>query len=189
MVRFPPIRTGDGVLLLPAYSDLVQQSHFYASEEGETWSLRGSLPLNLLATNLQPSVASLWDGTLLAVARNGAGGWLWVTRSWDGGWTWERPVDGGFRNPGSPAALVKLGSGHLILVFNDSDGARRPLSIAVSADAGRTWRGARVLVDGAGTYSYPGVVEGVDGMIHVVYSHSRRWIGYVAVNEAWVVGG
>ena len=42
----------------------------------------------------EPSVASLHDGSLIALLRNGGSddGPLWVCRSWDDGRTWSYPV-------------------------------------------------------------------------------------------------
>ncbi|MCK4342567.1 MAG: exo-alpha-sialidase [Phycisphaerae bacterium] len=188
-VRFPPVPTADGTLLLPAYDDLFQRALFFASTDGENWTCRSALPLNLLFPNLQPSVVVLDDGRLLAVMRNGGGGWLWVSASDDGGRSWTVPLDSGFPNPASPAALLRLADGSLILIYNDSNTARRPLSITISADEGVTWHPPRVLVDGDGAYAYPTAVQSPDGLIHVVYSHNRERIQHLILNVAWIVAG
>lgn len=188
-VRFPPVRTADGTLLLPAYDDLLQRSLFFGSADGESWSLWSAVFTVPPNQNLQPSVAVLAEGRLLAVMRNGGGGWLWVTASDDGGYSWAAPADSGFPNPGSPAALLRLASGALILIFNDSPAARRPLAIGISADEGATWAPARILVDGDGAYAYPAAVQTPDGLIHIVYSHDRQQIAHITLNEAWIVWG
>jgi predicted neuraminidase len=189
-VRFPPVRLADQTLLLPAYDDLFKQSLFFVSTDGNNWDLRSTLATNPPYPNLQPSVTVLESGRLLAVMRNGGGGgWLWVTVSDDGGQSWAAPADSGFPNPGSATALLKLASGHLVLVYNDSDTARHPLSIAISADEGITWYPPRVLVDGAGAYAYPAAVQSPDGRIQIVYSHDRERIQHLTLNEAWIVAG
>ena len=189
-VRFPPVRLTDGTLLLPAYDDLVTRSLFFASTDGEHWVQRAALVTNVPHQNLQPSVVVLENGRLLAVLRNGGGGWLWVTASDDDGRSWAAPADSGFPNPGSAAALLRLSSGHLILVYNDSNTNRRPLSVTISGDEGTTWYPPRVLADGEGNYAYPATVESPDGLIHIVYSHDREHIQHITLNEAWIaVGG
>lgn len=184
-VRFPPVRTIAGDWLLPAYDDLLQRSLFFASSDGETWDLRSTLTTAWTHPNLQPSVAVLADGRLLAVMRNAGRGWLWVTASDDGGHTWAPPHDSGFPNPASPAALLRLTNGHLALAYNDSNLARHPLSLTLSGDEGRTWLRPRVLVDGDGEYAYPSLIQSPDGLIHIVYSHNRERIMHLVINEAW----
>ncbi len=186
-VRFPPVRLADGSLLLPAYDDLLQRSLFFVSTDGESWAWRSALAADPTHANLQPSVVTLDDGRLLAVMRNAGRGWLWVTASDDGGRSWASPADSGFPNPASPAELLRLASGNLVLIFNDSDAVRRPLSVSISADDGVTWHPPRVLVDGEGNYAYASAVQTGDGLIHVVYSHDREWIGHITLNEAWIV--
>lgn len=187
-VRFPPLRLQTGELLLPAYDDLLQRSLFFASVDGESWTLRSALFTAPPHQNLQPSIVELDDGQLLGVLRNGGGGWLWATASDDGGYTWLSPGDAGFANPNSPALLLHLRSGRLLMVLNDSQTARRPLVATLSADGGHTWTEPRVLVDGEGAYAYPAGVQAFDGLIHVAYSHERERIDVLSFNESWVVG-
>jgi predicted neuraminidase len=186
-VRFPPVRLGDGKLLLPAYDDLLQRALFLVSADGEAWSRRSILATPPPHQAIQPSAVMLDGGRLLVVLRNTGQGWLWVSASDDGGRSWSAPADSGFPNPAAPAALLRLSNGHLALVFDDSRTARRPLSITISADDGVTWYSARVLVDGLGQYAYPAAVQTPDGRIHIVYSHNRDRIQHLTLNEAWIV--
>ena len=185
-VRFPPVRLSDAALVLPAYSDLLPRSLFFASADGDMWRQRGEIVTVPAHANLQPALAKLADGRLLSVMRNGGAGRLWVTQSHDEGRTWAAPADSGFPNPNSPAALLRLAGGNLVLFFNSSATLRRPLSVSISADEGATWHPPRVLVDGDGEYAYPSAVQTPDGLIHVVYSHDRERIGHLAFNEAWL---
>jgi len=82
---------------------------------------------------------------------------------------------------------LTLHSGNLVLVFNDDNARRAPLSIALSPDEGLTWTTPRVLADGTGQYAYPAAVQTPDDLVHVVYSHDRAYIAHVTVNEAWIV--
>lgn len=174
---------------MPAYDDLLQRSLFFASVDGENWVFRSAVATSPPFSNLQPSVAPLADGRLLAVLRNAGQGWLWVTASDDGGRSWSPPADSGFPNPSSPAALLRLVSGSLILIYNDSNAGRRPLSITISGEAGLTWYPPRVLASGQGSYSYPAAVQTPDALIHIVYSHNRERIGHITLNEAWISAG
>ena len=188
-IRFPPIRTAAGTLLLPAYDDLWQRCLFFTSPDGSYWTLTSAVYCPPPFNCIQPSVVRLDDGRLLAVMRNTGGQWLWVMASDDDGNSWSPPMDSGFANPDSPAALLTLTSGNLGLVYNDSSTERRPLSVALSDDEGLSWPSRRILADGDSNFSYPAAVQTPDGLIHVVYSHGRQTIQHVTLNEAWIVAG
>lgn len=185
-VRYPPIRLRDRRLLLPAYDDLFKRTLFFISDDGENWRLQPIVTGDDDARPIQPSVVELASGRLLAVMRNTTGNWLWIMASDDTAMTWSHPADSGFSNPGSAAVMHRLANQHLVLVFNDSPIERRPLTIALSTDDGRTWPYRRVLADGPESYSYPSVTQSPDGLIHVVFSLARRTIRHAAFNEAWI---
>jgi predicted neuraminidase len=185
-VRYPPLRTADGDLLLPGYDDLLQRSLFFVSGDGESWTLRSAVWSDSPHQNVQPSLVRLDSGRLLATMRNVGKDWLWVTASDDGGRSWARPRNSGFANPGSAAQLLRLRSGNLLLVFNDSPSERRPLSIALSPDEGRSWTLPKAVADGDSTYSYPAAIQTPDGLIHVLYSRGRESIRHTVLNEPWI---
>ena len=185
-VRFPPIRLTDGTYLLPAYNDLLLHSLFYTSSDGINWQWRSTLATPQQQAAIQPSVAELNNGDLIAVMRNVGKGELWAARSADKGDAWSPAAPAGFANPDSPAAILRLHSGNLLLVYNDSDTDRRPLVAALSADEGQTWPARRVIIDGDATYSYPTVMQTTAGAIHVVYSFNRDHIRHATFNEAWI---
>ena len=78
---------------------------------------------------------------------------------------------------------------------------RAPLTLAISADGGLTWPLRRIIDDSAGTclsnnsldgrnkeLSYPYLLEGPDGDIHVAYTYFRRAIKYVRLPKGWIDG-
>jgi predicted neuraminidase len=92
----------------------------------------------------------------------------------------------------------------------DEDGTRRafwgtpraPMTLALSADGGRTWPLRRDLETGDGycltnnsrdglnrELSYPTVHQTADGRLHVAFTHHRRAIQHVVVDPAWVGQG
>ncbi len=188
-VRFPPLRTAEGDLLLPAYDDLWKRSLFFTSADGQSWSLRSYVSTDQPNGNIQPSVARLDSGRLLAVMRNTGQQFLWAMASDDSGQTWSTPTDANFANPDSPACLLRLASGRLLLVFNDSPVSRHPLSTTLSADDGRSWTTPRILVDGTGDYAYPSAIQAPDGLVHILYSNNRANIAEISLNEAWIIDG
>jgi predicted neuraminidase len=78
---------------------------------------------------------------------------------------------------------------------------RAPLTLCVSTDGGLTFPLRRVVDDSLGTclsnnsldgrnkeLSYPYLLEGPDGAIHVAYTYFRRAIKYVRLPQGWIDG-
>jgi predicted neuraminidase len=76
---------------------------------------------------------------------------------------------------------------------------RAPMTVAISADDGKTWPWKRNLEVGDGycmtnnssdqrnrEYSYPSILQTADGMIHIAYTVFRQKIRYVRVSEEWI---
>lgn len=186
-VRNPPIRLDDSALLLPAYSDFWLNGFFFRStDNGETWTTGAAISVdenNLL----QPAVVAMNSADeLLTVARNRGGGRIWSARSNDGGECWTAASQTAFPNPDSAVALIKLTDGRLVMAYNDSDTARTPLVIAVSADDGATWSKRVMIADGEGNFSYPAMAQSPDGMLHLLYTENRERIVHVMVNPTAV---
>jgi predicted neuraminidase len=91
----------------------------------------------------------------------------------DGGRTWGPMQATSLPNPDSGIDAVSLHDGRALLVYNPSREARTPLCLAVSGD-GLSWRNVRVLEDGIGEYSYPAIIRGRDGSLHVSHAWNRR---------------
>jgi predicted neuraminidase len=181
--RNPPVRLANGDLVLAVEGRLKDQrgSLFLLGAEGGTrWSLGG-----LTTGGSQPAVVQRRDGSLFALLRRAPR--LPQIESRDGGRTWSAPVPSKIRNPGAGISLTRLAGGHLILVFNDSDQARTPLSVARSLDEGLTWETPLHLESNPGEYSYPCVIATPDGRIHVSYTFRRYAIKHAEFNEDWLV--
>jgi predicted neuraminidase len=79
---------------------------------------------------------------------------------------------------------------------------RAPLSLCLSGDEGRSFPVRRVVEDGPGTclsndpldgrnkeLSYPAMVQGPDGRLHLAYTFHRRAIKYVRLAADWIDRG
>ena len=132
----------------------------------------------------QPSVVQLSDGTLLAYLRSRPR--VMEMRSGDGGLTWSEPTETPLRCPGSSVALRRLASGAFVVVHNDSETSRTPLSIRLSDDEGKTWAEPLALETNPGEYSYPYAIQTADGLIHVSYTFRRYAVKHVEFNETWL---
>jgi predicted neuraminidase len=106
----------------------------------------------------------------------------------DGGWTWSEGRDSTFQNPNAAVDFLRLASGNLLLVFNDSMTKRTPLVAALSTDGDATYA-RRNIAEGPGDFAYPIVLQGADGRIHTVYTSNRRQeINHAVFTESWLLG-
>ena len=199
-------------ILLPVEWEAKWSAAFLRSEDGgETWEVTGDLGRVAGAKLIQPTVVRLSDGRIMAYMRSQEGH-IFVSYSSDDGLTWSRPEPTPLPNPNSGIDMVRLRSGNLVLVYNpttiardmaklhhawpkrmptgfDAWGPRTPLVAALSPDGGRSWPHRIVLEDGEGEYSYPAVIQGEDGTIHVVYTYRREAIKHVRLSEAEFTNG
>ncbi|WP_421211974.1 sialidase family protein [Aeromonas enteropelogenes] len=76
---------------------------------------------------------------------------------------------------------------------------RAPMTVAISADGGKSWPWLRHLDEGDGycmtnnsmeklnrEFSYPSIKQGLDGSLHIAYTYFRQAIKYVHVTPEWV---
>ncbi len=207
MVRNRPIVLADGAYLLPIYHEVGDDPEqvgagstslflrFDPAASGDrAWTPTGRI--RSPRGNIQPAVAQLADGRLIAYCRRGGGygptkdGWLVRSESRDGGRTWSPGEDSAFPNPNAAVELIALRNGHLVLIYNDSMHERTPLTVALSTDADRTWPARRALASGKNGYAYPAALQAADGRIHVVYtSDGRTVINHAVFDEAWIREG
>jgi len=188
-------------LIVPLYSDGFSFSLMAITDnDGQTWQF--SEPL-VGPGNIQPSIVKRADGALVTYMRdNGPPPQrLHVSESSDKGLTWSLVEDSDLPNPGSGADLVTLRNGHWVLAYNDTEEGRHSLAVSLSTDDGRTWSHTRHLelrsADGPPlSASYPSIIQGAQGSLHVVYSYhgrdsngrSRKTIKYAKFTESWLKG-
>ena len=132
---------------------------------------------------------------LVAYCRRGGGygrgteGWLVRSESRDGGRTWSEGRDSAFPNPNSAVDFLKLATGNLLLVYNDSGTSRVPLTVALSEDGDAHYPVKRNVGTTLDSYAYPVAFQGRDGLVHIVFtSKSRTEIYHATFDEAWVRG-
>ena len=103
---------------------------------------------------------------LLCRTRQGTIGECWSN---DDGETWTPLAPTDLPNPDSGIDAVMLADGRALLVYNHSHTGRTPLNLAISDD-GRSWSALAILENQPGEYSYPAIVQGAEGMVHVTYT-------------------
>ena len=128
----------------------------YSDDDGETWTqsksvMRTPVP-NLSAYGaVEPVGIELNDGRVWMLMRTPLGR-FWETYSSDKGATWSPAQPTAITSSESPAGLVRLRDGRIVLIWNNcmrfpyASGARNVLHAAVSSDEGKTWRGYREII-------------------------------------------
>ncbi|GBC94779.1 Sialidase [bacterium HR16] len=196
MTRVHPFVLDGKRIIVPLYSDGFDFSIMAISDDGgKTW--QASRPLVSFG-GVQPSLVQKRDGTLVAYMRDNGPPPQRVMRSEsrDGGMTWSPVVDDNIPNPGSGLEVIRLQNGHWVMVCNDTEQGRHRLAVLISDDEGKSWKWKRYLENdppGAGSYSYPSVIQAKDGTLHVTYSWSQPGKGscikYAHFSEEWVLRG
>jgi predicted neuraminidase len=204
MVRNNPIVLHDGDYLLPIYHETGHDTEMVGPDStsrflryvrnDRKWVEAGKIRSRI--GNIQPAVAEIAPDHLIAYCRRGGDyqprpdGYVVRAESRDGGWTWSEGQDSPFPNPNAAVDFLKLQSGNLLLIFNDSMSGRTPLTVALSADGDRTYPYRRNIVEGPGSFAYPYAFQAVDGRIHVVYTSERRTVvNHAILDETWIMQG
>ena len=203
MVRNRPIVLSTGDYLLPVYHETGQDTEMvgpdstslflrYDLKSGE-WAPTGRI--KSVNGNIQPAVIELTPGHLIAYCRRGGGygptteGFIVRAESHDGGKTWSEGRNSTFPNPNSAIEFLKLKSGALLLVYNDSMTSRTPLATALSTDGDKTYPHRRTIAEGRNSFAYPIGFQAGDGRVHIVYTSDQRTvINHAVFDEAWVKG-
>lgn len=128
---------------------------------------------------IQPAIVSIGGDRLRLYARSTSNiGAICVADSPDRGvtWTQARPID--LPNPNSGIDAVRLQDGRIVVAYNNTKSGRTPLNLAQSRD-GEHFQMFSVLEDQPGEYSYPAIIQGRDGDLHITYTWNRTKIRYV----------
>ncbi|MBO6117719.1 MAG: exo-alpha-sialidase [Bacteroidales bacterium] len=138
---------------------------------------------------IQPSILKLPDGRLTVLCRT-KNGRLAQSFSKDGGMSWTKVKLTDLPNNNSGTDAVTLKDGRHVLVCNDiatkdgqEMGARSPLSLLVFDKDMKTVLKRIVLEDEKDAeFSYPAVIQGKNGNLHITYTWKRKRIAYKEID-------
>lgn len=191
LVRNKPILATDGRIGLPVYHEFAlkfpQMLWLTPGPDGTVAEYR-IRSLTHQTGLIQPTLVPLDNDRVLMMLRDRSDQRRMRTAySEDNGWTWSDADISSLPNPDAAVDAVRLRDGRILLAYNDASSGRENLRLAISADAGRSWRPGPVIESGQGKeYSYPFLIEGADGLIHLTYTWERTRIKHVEFNVAWL---
>jgi predicted neuraminidase len=201
MVRGRPIVLASGEYILPVYRETGHDTEVVGADSTSCflrWDPKQRQWVELGAIrsrkgNIQPAIVELSPGRLIAYCRRGGGygpvkdGYVVRAESRDSGRTWTEGRDSAFPNPNAAVDFIRLRSGALVLVYNNSMEDRTPLTVGLSADNDKSWPVRRDIAQGKDSFAYPVALQARDGRIHVVYtSHNRKVIEHAVFDEDWL---
>lgn len=181
-IKNKPVALGGGSLLCPSSTEhLGWRAHLERTGDlGKSWEKLGPLNKWRALDAIQPCILTYPYGRMQILCRTQQ---RVVAACWssDGGRNWGIMRATSLPNPDSGIDGVSLRDGRALLAYNPSQEARTPLCLAMSSD-GLSWRDVLVLEDGSGEYSYPAVIQGRDGVLHLTYTWNRRRIRYARLS-------
>ena len=181
---------------------------YFSDDQGATWQASPDvLSFELKARNttrygaIEPVLLELRDGRVWMLVRDRQGHLLQSFSADGARWSPLSATD--FISSDSPAALLRLRDGRIVMVFNSCQngtdprsyamGGREVLHAAISADDGQTWRGFREVfrevpgpLRGDRGTAYASLVENSAGKIIVVSGQGEGRRALFALDPRWL---
>lgn len=195
LVRSPTISWQDGDIGLPAYFEM---GTFYGTliRMDENGKVKDQRAISKGSAGIQPVIVVLDDKQAVAFLRNfsddeAVQGRLLASWTQDGGQSWSELERLSLPNPDSPVAALRLSNGQILLGFNDHETCSDVFRLALSSDAGHSWKRIATLEDHnchkTKAARYPMMRRLKNGEIALTYSFNNKGgIRAYVFNEAWV---
>ena len=212
-IRQPPVQVSEKRWLLPMYYTPSRsitdgaESNYSAvkttTDGGANWR-ECAIPKS--EGLVQQSILKLGKGHFAGFFRSRYADFIYRSDSKDG-CAWTIPLQTPLPNNNSSIQATLLRDGAIAMAFNNSSAgtardqprtaARKPLSIALSTDGGKTWPWIRDIETGipetvegqrnkSEEYSYPSVLQDGKGRIYVAYTYRHQTIKVVRFPQDWI---
>lgn len=184
-VRAKPIQLGNGTILAGTsveshrnWTPFVDRS----ADGGKTWARSNAFPVPEKFGQIQPALFEGKDGKVVALMRSRDPRVVCRAESKDGGVTFTPAEPTDLANPSTGVDVVKDADGSVLMICNPVPKGRTPLSLARSADDGKTWKKVTDLEAEPGEYSYPAMIRSAAGTLEITYTWRRTHIKYVSLD-------
>lgn len=195
LVRSRPLPYRDGGVALPIYAQLVRKWSGIVRLD-ETGAVIDEARIEDRRPLIQPWVVPVSPDQAVAFLRwsSRMPGSVTMAEGTDGGMRWSSVFGTSLVHRDAAVAAERLSGGSFIVIYNNTAWDRRDLSIARSADGGRSWSKPRPIERDTTPdwnvrreYSYPFLLRSRDGRIHLLYTWQRSKIRHLVFNDAWFV--
>lgn len=202
-VKNKPIQLEDDAILCPTSTEVELSDddtrwrvHFEVTRDlGKTWDVIGPIHDGIEFDAIQPSILTYANGNMQILCRTMQNV---VSQSWssDGGRTWSNMAATELPNPSAGTDAVTLADGRQLLVYNHTTRetkvpSRTMLNVALSEN-GKDWTPVMTLELETGKrpanerhwgeYSYPAVIQAIDGKVHITYTYNRESVKHVVLD-------
>jgi len=178
-IKNKPTRLQNGTILYPTSIETKQDWKVYLETSDMELNHWGKIEIDNNGLNaIQPTILFHKDGKIQLLCRSKE---KKIVETWsaDQGNTWTPLQQTSLPNNNSGLDAVTLKNGTQLLICNPLEKGRNKLALLASPD-GKNWENLLVLEDQPeGEFSYPAIIQGKDGTIHITYTWNRIKIKYV----------
>jgi alpha-L-fucosidase len=178
-IKNKPERLKNGTILYPTSIETRGKWNVYAETSDQELKQWKKINIDNNGFNaIQPCILFHTDGQIQMLCRSKE---KRIVETWskDLGETWSPVQPTSLVNNNSGLDAVSLKNGMHALICNPIEKGRNKLSVYTSKD-GKEWEELIVLEDlPKGEFSYPCMIQGKDGTIHIAYTYNREKIKYV----------
>lgn len=178
-IKNKPERLSDGTILYPTSFETNEIWNIYVETSDQNLKNWKKTDIDNNGFNaIQPTILFYPGGKIQMLCRSKE---KRIVETWssDNGKNWTPVEPTSLVNNNSGIDAVTLKNGLQLLISNPIEKGRNKLDVKASAD-GKIWYDSIVLEDQPkGEFSYPAIIEGKDGTIHITYTYNRVKVKYV----------
>ena len=195
LIKGTPVHYSDNTVGLPVYHEFLGKfgELLRLNTEGEVID---KTRLSWGKSSLQPIIMTTAANTAVAMMRNhdGINQRIFTQTTNDAGLSWTTIALSALPNPDAGIiGLPLMNSERLLLAFNNDEAEREDMSLALSANHGKSWQVVTAIEenrldppDKNQQFAYPWLLQTQDGTIHLLYTWHKSHIKHVSFNEAWL---
>lgn len=181
-IKNKPERLADGTILYPTSYETTENWAIYTETSDQNLNNWKRTKIDNNGFNaIQPTILFHENGKIQMICRSKE---KRIVETWsdDNGKTWSPVQATSLPNNNSGFDAVTLKNGKHLLICNPVEKGRNKLSLLLSED-GKKWEEIMVLEDQSeGEFSYPAIIQGRDGTVHLTYTYNRETVKYLNVS-------